>query len=403
MSSNFFESVDKYNLERFHSECLAWVFSNYHDCTKEFICKVKNIANRKKYNIEIIKVLSEVDNIDIKIEYKINNKVESIIIENKIKSTEHFIKDKSQTEYYYDNHKDGNTIFVYLTKYILKRDEVIKIHKISAKDLDSIRFDFKKQNIWRKTEINPWITISYEDLSKIFEKNRPITLSNSNVIFNEYIDYIVNWKCNASDYLHFNSAASILTIDKNGFNYLYYTLLFHLLLAKLEKGSSKILDYYNYETNRGNLSSFFYYFKNGSANSSDPLFAFFRRIKIDKVTRKYFKITNTNMCTDFDYINVGIQMQGDTIKYYTSIDDKDYDYVTTTDRDKYMEYSKKTFFKEDILKKISKNFSLFKSNNCKTKTFYSKSFQFKDFEKNDIKSNLDLIHDVVVKFFKIRF
>lgn len=403
MASNFFDSVDKHNLERFHSECLAWVFNNYHDCTKEFIRKVKNISNVKVSNIDIVDVLSEKNNIDLIIYYKIDNKEERIIIENKIKSTEHFIVNQSQTEYYYDNHNDGNTSFVYLTKYILKRDEIIKSHKISAKDLDSIRFNFKKQNIWRKSDINPWITISYEDLSRIFVKNRPITKSNSNVIFNEYIDYIVNWKCIASDYLHFNASASMSTTDKNGFNFLYYTLLFHLLLAQLEKGSSKIIDYYNYETNRGDLSSFFYYFKNGSANSSDPLFAFFRRIKIDKVSRKYFKITNTNKCVDVDYMNVGIQMQGDTIKYYTSIDDKDYDFVTTTDRDGYMNYSKKTFFKEDILKKISKNFSLLKSNNCKTKTFYSKSFQFKDFEKNDIKSNLDLIYNVVVKFKKIRF
>ena len=150
------------------------------------------------------------------------------------------------------------------------------------------------------------------------------------------------------------------------------------------------------------VSSFFYYFKSGSANSSDPLFAFFRRIKINNISRKYFEITNTKKCKKINFINVGIQMQGDTIKYYTSIDDKDYDFVTTTDRDGYMEYSKKAFFKENILMEISNNFSLTKSNNCKTKTFYSKSFRLKDFEKNDIKVNLELIYDVVVKFLKIR-
>jgi hypothetical protein len=102
-------------------------------------------------------------------------------------------------------------------------------------------------------------------------------------------------------------------------------------------------------------------------------------------------------------MNVGIQMQGDTIKYYTSIDDKDYDYVTTTDKDKYMEYSKKTFFKKDILKKISNKFSITKSNNCKTKTFFSKSFHFEDFDKKDIKFNVESIHGVVENFFRIRF
>jgi hypothetical protein len=402
MSRNFFESVDKYNLERFHSECLTWVFNNYKECTRQFICKVKNIANRKKCNIEIINVLSEVDNIDIKIEYKINNKVESIIIENKIKTTEHFIDNQSQTEYYYNKKNDDNTIFVYLTKYVLKRDEIIKQHKLSEKDLNSINYDFEKQNIWRNDD-NPWITISYEDLHKIFKNNRPLSKGNSDAIFNEYVDYISNWKCKASDYLYFKSSKSKNATETSGSNFLYYTLLFHLLLAKLKKSSYKILDYYSIDDEIDDYSSFFYYFKSASANSPDPLFAFFKRIKIDKVSRKYFEILNNKKCKKIDFMNVGIQMQGDTIKYYTSIDDKDYDYVTTTDRDKYMEYSKKTFFKEDILKKISNKFSITKSNNCKTKTFFSKSYHFEDFDKKDIKFNVESIHGVVENFFRIRF
>ncbi len=289
-----------------------------------------------------------------------------------------------------------------MTKFLLKRDEIIKYHKIPAKELNSIKFDFIKQNIWRKPYNNPWITISYQDLYEIFKNKRPLIQSNSNVIFEEYIDYISKWNYNASDYLHFNSSTSIKSIEKNGLNFLYYTLLFHLLLAKLEKKFQKVLDYYSSEMVMEDFSSFFYYFKSGSANSSDPLFAFFRRIKVDNVSRKYFEITNTKMCKKIEFINIGIQMQGDTIKYYTSIDDKDYDFVTTTDRDGYMEYSTNAFFKEEILKKISTNFSLTKSNNCKTKTFYSKSFQFKNFEKNDMKVNLELIYDVVCKFFEIR-
>lgn len=403
MASNFFDSVDKHNLERFHSECLAWVFNNYHDCTKEFIRKVKNISNVKVSNIDIVDVLSEKNNIDLIIYYKIDNKEERIIIENKIKSTEHFIKDKSQTEYYYENHNDGNTIFVYLTKYVLKRDEIIKQHKLSEKDLNSINYDFEKQNIWRNSDINPWITISYEDVHKIFKNNRPLSKGNSDAIFNEYIDYISKWKCKASEFLYFKSSKSKNATDTSGSNFLYYTLLFHLVLAKLKKSSYKILDYYSIDKKNDDYSSFFYYFKSRSANSPDPLFAIFKRIKIDKVSRKYFVILDNKNCKKIDFMNVGIQMQGDTIKYYTSIDDKDYDYVTTTDRDKYMEYSKKTFFKEDILKKISNKFSITKSNNCNTKTFFSKSFHFEDFDKKDIKFNVESIYGVVENFLRIRF
>ena len=70
--------------------------------------------------------------------------------------------------------------------------------------------------------------------------------------------------------------------------------------------------------------------------------------------------------------------------------------------------SKKTFFTELIkyflsLKKISNKFSITKSNNCKTKTFFSKSYHFEDFDKKDIKFNVESIHGVVENFFRIRF
>ena len=56
-----------------------------------------------------------------------------------------------------------------------------------------------------------------------------------------------------------------------------------------------------------------------------------------------------------------------------------------------------------ILKIISNKFSLTKSNNCKTKTFFSKSFHFEDFDKKDIKFNVESIHGVVENFLRIRF
>ena len=101
-----------------------------------------------------------------------------------------------------------------------------------------------------------------------------------------------------------------------------------------------------------------------------------------------------------EYLNIGIQVQGDVAKYYTSIDDEYYDYVTTIDSKEYMKYCDK-YFEDEILKKISVNFKSEKPNNCKTKTFYSRSFNMKEFETNDIKYNLNFISELIINFLKI--
>jgi hypothetical protein len=245
--------------------------------------------------------------------------------------------------------------------------------------------------------------MSYETLFNIFKDNSPSKKSKSDIILNEYIDYLEKWNYNSEKYLKFKKE---INGDTQGYNYLYFTLLFNLLLVKIKKEKLNILNYYPYPNtykldNIENCDAFYYYFKSGSANSSYPLFAIFKRIKLNEYDKTLFKILKSNKkIVTIEYLNIGIQVQGDVAKYYTSIDDEYYDYVTTIDSKEYMKYCDK-YFEDEILKKISVNFKSEKPNNCKTKTFYSRSFNMKEFETNDIKSNLNFISELIINFLKI--
>jgi hypothetical protein len=399
MNTNFFSSVDKHNIERFHSECISWIFDNYNNIAIKFISSIT-----KEEDIKIISVKTEQNYIDIEIRYQCNGAKKKLIIENKIKSTEHFINGYSQTEHYYNREPENKNVkFVYLTRYLLHRNQITKTHNISQ-ELDEIEFDFSKQNVWRnKVVINPWTTMSYETLFNIFKDNSPSKKSKSDIILNEYIDYLEKWNYNSEKYLKFKKE---INGDTQGYNYLYFTLLFNLLLVKIKKEKLNILNYYPYPNtykldNIENCDAFYYYFKSGSANSSYPLFAIFKRIKLNEYDKTLFKILKSNKkIVTIEYLNIGIQVQGDVAKYYTSIDDEYYDYVTTIDSKEYMKYCDK-YFEDEILKKISVNFKSEKPNNCKTKTFYSRSFNMKEFETNDIKSNLNFISELIINFLKI--
>ena len=65
MNTNFFSSVDKHNIERFHSECISWIFDNYNNIAIKFISSIT-----KEEDIKIISVKTEEDYIDIEIHYK---------------------------------------------------------------------------------------------------------------------------------------------------------------------------------------------------------------------------------------------------------------------------------------------------------------------------------------------
>lgn len=86
METTFFTSVAKHDLERFHSECLAWLFNSdtEHKYAVEFIKKFDNNSG----DIQFLKARTEVQQLDLVLYYTSDGKNKAIIIENKVKASE---------------------------------------------------------------------------------------------------------------------------------------------------------------------------------------------------------------------------------------------------------------------------------------------------------------------------
>lgn len=381
-NTNFFESVAHHNLERFHSETIAWVFNTFPEVAKVFI---KNINRGKQLindEIEIEKCEAEIGQIDIKLDFKITGISHSIFIENKVKATEHKISNKiwsknllpniendflkkyneeekelSQTEYYYlkeQGHLPNNNFqFVYLVpnKANPNNETITKIKS----DIDKF-YNFDQLNIWTLPIENPWTTITYLNFASWVGLNDLFLTSTelNKTIAIGYIDFLKSGKF--SEYLDLNN------FGNNIFGrFEYFKLLQALVKAKIESNNTNSISESNVVHE---------YIQAGSSNGGMPLFAFYKRIPVGN------KFTYFNVPTS--YINIGIQVQGDSFKYYVSVDVKEYDNVKVVNQSGYK------IFVENILKSISDNISDFKSkekgfNPNKTKSFYSRSYKIKNF------------------------
>ena len=83
MEKNFFASVASHNLERFHSECLAWFFNTYPGYGKNL---TRLFTNDK--NARFIKAFTEVEQLDLVLYYQTGQTDKAVIIENKVKAAE---------------------------------------------------------------------------------------------------------------------------------------------------------------------------------------------------------------------------------------------------------------------------------------------------------------------------
>lgn len=182
-NSSFFESVAHHNLERFHSETIAWIFNANTDITLNFI---KNILGEKEEIINF-KVKAEISDIDIFIFYKTIRGNYFTHIENKVKADEHFILVDNKSDIL-DKHKKENNKYLSQSEYYYLREKGTISHKI--KEVLEIKDDFdikdiewkyvfllptlsteeKKHNSWtiKNSESiaieNPWKNISYCDI-----------------------------------------------------------------------------------------------------------------------------------------------------------------------------------------------------------------------------------------------
>lgn len=455
--NSFFESVAHHNLERFHSETIAWIFKTFPNSAKNFIKSIHtDISSIEEIELELNKYCwAELNQIDILLKYSYNSKNYQIIIENKMKASEHKIEAQkllkkaklklgspfdeyspqlndqeikflnfgkevklSQTEYYYFREKleraeqivdfeinndkpsfEANPNLV-LKKYISERVSTtqaavktknecivflnenindqycryvyLKPSRVDIKDFknklkndfDFEKFDFKQLNEWNeKLGENPWITITYEKLFEIIEDfeckvafNNELALQENFVIARAYLNFI---RDNIKEKVHlddFNENKEYARFD-------YFKFLFELVKSKLDK------------------STIYEYIQAGSSNGGMPLFAFYKKIPLTD-TFNFFKPKQ-------EFINIGIQVQGENFKYYVSADDYDNTVIITNKTDNsYGEFVKEILKRvtEDSLitdyVKVKVDFSKYKNegfNANTTKSFYSRSYKIKDF------------------------
>ena len=91
--NSFFESVAHHNLERFHSETIAWIFNTFPDTAKNFIKSIHtDISSIREIELNNQYCWAESNQIDILLKYSYDSKNYQIIIENKIKASEHKIE-----------------------------------------------------------------------------------------------------------------------------------------------------------------------------------------------------------------------------------------------------------------------------------------------------------------------
>ena len=468
--TSFFKAVASHNLERFHSESVAWLFNSFPDSARYFIIKIHDeIESIDKISFEEEDEFcwAEKNQIDILLKYSYNEKNYQIIIENKIKASEHQIeieklkishdfnklkkiftnkeiefitfklKNKtdnklSQTEFYYLREKlnrskeiydfekekiksekqncklplktleqytkcsiknTDETFFGEETNYITYLDDnfnqdycryvFLKPSKIQKElyqeQFSEWKFDkrdnFEKLNSWTSNSLdNPWVTLTYQDLVSIFNKDKSLIYN-----FNENETDIEN-KIIAKGYIDYIKSNIKEDVDLNDFNnnsygkFDYFKLLLILIKSKFE-GSKSTDDQNIYK-----------YIEAGSSNGGMSLFAFYKKIVIDDDFPFFDKKR--------EYINVGIQVQGNNLKYYVSADNKDYNDTKIKERYKKKDTEDKLSygkFVKSLLLWITDSIDEFPNNEKgfnpnKTKTFYSRSYKIGGFikEENEI-------------------
>jgi hypothetical protein len=411
LHTNFFAKVAAHNLERFHSETIAWLFNSFPLARKAFICSVYNIPDVGQVMLSDQFCVAEVNQIDIFISFTHNSKKYQIIIENKLKASEHTIdafkllkKAKSfdeyssifsekeiaflehclqnkvklsQTEYYYFREKIERDSSVVECKYVYLKPTKINaalVMEANKKEFQEVtRFiDFEQLNVWDKTiGANPWQTITYSDLLHVINNSGAIfTIEQAYqkqqhssdladcVIANSYLDYLAAYIKEDLNITDFNKNESYAHLD-------YFKMLFALVKVKFTD-PSMLFSYSNLMSDK----AIFEYVAGGSSNGGMPLFAFYKRIPVGKEF-KCFNLTTT-------YINVGVQVQGDNFKYYVSAENVLYDETKVINQQLYKAFAEQLLFALDESQG-------YKFNSNKTKTFFSRSYKISDFIESEEK------------------
>jgi hypothetical protein len=419
-NNNFFSVVAAHNLERFHSETIAWLFNTYPSAGKAFICAVYDITDADQIFLKEQFCSAEENQIDISLLFTYQSNEYKIIVENKLKASEHaidavkllkkvksfdaystllsekeiaFLKNclqnnvkLSQTEYYYFREKITRNASVVACKYVYLKPTKINANLITdarAKGFEAVtRFiDVDQLNVWDKTiGSNPWQTITYTDLLHLITKSGAIYAVEQAyqkrqhssdladcVIANSYLDYLAVYIKEDLNLADFNKNESYAQFD-------YFKLLFAFVKAKFPN-PSLLVSYSNVPSDK----AIFEYVEGGSSNGGMPLFAFYKRIPVGK------KFTFFNTTTT--HINVGVQVQGDSFKYYVSAENALYNETKVIVQSMYKAFAEQT------LLALDENAG-FKLNSNKTKSFFSRSYKISDFIESDKEKKITKPRDI---------
>lgn len=409
-NTNFFESVAKHNLERFHSETIAWIFITFPIAAKEFIKLVhKEILLIDEIILKNDYCTAEENQIDIKLHYTFNSKNYKIYIENKMKASEHSIsslklensfkkmnlkledikyknnltflsdieikcfekvRQLSQTEYYYLREKINHSKEIIEKVNKIKDNTEAKEYLKNNFNFDYCRFIYLKPSIISEDSYNELAkVVNYSDNKSIknffdfkhynnWDKDTLGCNPWKTITYKTLAELIIKCKSIpnngdvngiiANSYLKFINKNIVEKVDLSTFSNNTFGQFdyFKLLFAIIKSKLANPKMLFSNNKNSSESDLIYEYIEAGSSNGGMPLFAFYKKLETDK-NFVFFSGLKNNLIKK-PIINVGIQVQGENFKYYVSADD--YDNTKVSDQRKYKCYV------ESLLKKITDHY-----------------------------------------------
>jgi hypothetical protein len=359
-TTTFFDSIARHNLERFHSECLAWLFNTEHQIANQVIHKFTS-----EPKVEFVYAFTEVQQLDLVLYYRVQGVGKAIIIENKVKSAEGSkkltVQEKnswaslfeddhtfSQTEYYYLRHhakkniqeerldkflkRKVEGIWIYDPKSLAKtKNQEAKLPKgsenwiliqktacchvflIPAKWDESIKeqacltnYDIERYNEWslKGFEENPWKTTSYLELLEAFKGVAKVSTGDNLVLVDAYLAHLKKMAHTYERELNFEfKNYSPTTFGA----YEYFKVLAFALTTRSAKE---------------NLNLFPEVIaRPGSSNSGEPILDIYFTKNISVSNEDKIYINNKVNSKEPEQFSVGIQLQGQKVKLFIAAND----------------------------------------------------------------------------------
>jgi hypothetical protein len=415
-TTSFFKDVARHNLERFHSECLAWLFNNEHEIANQVIRML--LTKFEGYDplveVKFKYAFTEVQQLDLVLYFRTHGVNKAVIIENKIKSSEgskvlsaqeeiawnsefkagHIF---SQTEYYHlrpsarknfreegmnltlDSTLEG--IMIYDTKIfsttksqeikllkgyenwiLIQKENCFPIFLIPAKWEERIKnqdylkdINLEQYNTWREAGLdkNPWKTASYRELVDTCQSAEKTSIEENQILVNSYLSHLNHMSLNYHTAM--NAQFEAYAPSKFG-AYEYFKLLAAAMKTKMQGENPNLFV---------NITP-----RPGSSKSGDPI--------LDICLKEGIKLKFTKANLDPNTLfNIGIQVQGEKVKIFIAA--AEYEEVEIKDKEDKNKYAIEFF---QLLKGTNKDgdshgLIIGDRKNCQV-VFNSKSYQLKE-------------------------